>query len=560
MRLSPSVAFGIYYTQHNYLQLMCQVARPCAWGRYSGILMQSQMIIEKVRRLIDQYVMFNPREPVVVAVSGGPDSVCLLQVLYQLRNEYQIKLHLAHLNHRLRGEEAEEDARYVQALAKKLGLPATTRAFDVGAYMRQRHLSAQEGARQVRYAFLAEVAARIGASRIAVGHNADDQVETVTMNWLRGAGLTGLRGMLPVADLRLEDSSIEVQGPDVGEVFSESQRQGVDDETGPCEVRAKSVVKLVRPLLEVTRAEIEDYLSREGIKPRRDLSNEKRIYLRNRIRQELIPSLENYNPRFRQAVLRASESMAGDYDYLQAQACEAWNRLARPTQRLVTFDSPGWLALHPALQRYLLRFAVTHVAESVRDLEWEHVEEMREVIRGKTVGTGLDLPQGVRLLKGYVDFVVGRSVSLEEDLRREAEWPVLYADRLPLIVPGEVDLPGTPWRITATLAERAGEAGPGPFSTSIWEANMDYAAAGPDLFLRRRRPGDSFRPLGLGGSKSLQDFMVDAKIPQWLRDYVPLVANPNQIFWVVAWRMDDRVKITDQTRRVLRLEVNRRSE
>lgn len=481
------------------------------------------MLIAKVRATIQNQELLHSGETVVVAVSGGPDSLCLLHVLRQLQGELGIALHVAHLDHGLRGEDSAADAAFVAGLARDWGLPATVEAADVRAVQQAQHLSLEEAARYVRYAFLARVAVAVGTPTVAVGHTADDQVETILIHFLRGAGLAGLRGMLPVQEMAVRPLRADLS-PD-------------EQPAAP--------LRLVRPLLEVTRAEVEAYCAEHGLTPRHDCSNEDEAILRNRLRRRLLPALEAYNPNLRATMLRAARTLADDYAYLQAEVARLWPALAQETADAVTFDLAAWRGLPPALQRHLLREAVARRQGGWQDVGAGHMEKALAVAE-KRVGAQVALPNGLRVTKSYTHLIVGRAAAAPVP----ANQPLLTVEQFPLAIPGVTPLPGSPWQVQAEVVERTAEELPPP---SPYAVTVDFAAVGSELVLRRRRPGDRFQPLGLGGSQKLQDFFVDHKVPREWRDLVPIVATPRQIVWVVGYRLDARAQVTAATRRLLSL-------
>ena len=433
----------------------------------------------------------------VVAVSGGPDSLALLHALHSLRPETEIRLHGAHLDHGLRGEESAADARFVAAEFRRLGLAGTCERADVPAHRRERKLSLEEAARDVRYAFLARVAERHGADAVALGHTADDQAETVLMRLLRGSGLAGLRGMSPL-----------------------SRRAS-----------AAGSVALVRPLLDVTRAEVAEFCRELGLAPRDDASNASTDMLRNRVRLELIPHLETYNPSARRALLRLARSSARDLAYLEEQVDAAMSTLASRTDEGLAIDRDAFTRLHPAIQAHALRRAFAMCRGSTRDLGQYHVDEMTRLIRGRA-GTSLDLPGGVRFVVGYERALLSRG------LCDACPLPPLEGCH-GLTIPGESR--AGPWTVTARLAERSAppdaaqrrnRADGSPFA-----ASLDAASIGASAWLRARVPGERFRPLGMSRSKKLQDFMVDEKIPREWRGRVPLLVTPRGVAWVVGYRV-----------------------
>ena len=250
--------------------------------------MPNNTVLDTVRQTIDRYDLLASGGKVVVAVSGGPDSLCLLHGLRELRDEYGVQLHVAHLNHCLRGLDSAEDSRFVWQIAADWGLPLTRSSVNVKKLVKEQKGSVEEMARQVRYRFLAQPQQQAGADRIALGHNADDQTETVLMHWLRGAGLAGLRGMRPKSPL--------------GELRLGEEETAMPD------------LLLIRPLLYVARSEIEAYCEAHELRPRFDRSNLDTTYFRNRLRHELLPHLEGYNPNIREVIRRSAQALSGDYE------------------------------------------------------------------------------------------------------------------------------------------------------------------------------------------------------------------------------------------------------
>ena len=268
-------------------------------------------LMQTVRSTFQRYHLIDPGQALVVGVSGGPDSLCLLHVLRELAPDLALRLHVAHLHHGLRGVDADADAAFVQETAVAWGLPVTIEHADVAALAQQTGMSLEEAARHARYSFLARVAERNGARAIAVGHTADDQVETVLMHFLRGSGLAGLRGMQPVSDFGFWMRGAEPAAAIGGAV-------------------------LLRPMLSVSRAEILDYCADHGLTPRFDRSNEDTTFFRNRLRHELLPLLETYNPQIRRILLNSATVLADDYEHLRGQLQAAWSQVI-----VAEFERPG---------------------------------------------------------------------------------------------------------------------------------------------------------------------------------------------------------------------------
>lgn len=491
-------------------------------------------LIARMHIAIRQHSLLSADQAVVIGVSGGPDSLCLLHLLRRLAPALSLQLHVGHLNHGLRGADADADADYVARLAREWGLSATIEHIDVAAQARAHHQSVEEAARWARYDFLGRLARQVGASTIAVGHNADDQTETVLMHWLRGSGLAGLRGMLPKT--RLSDYRLGEARPSATRLTD-----GVPED-----------IALIRPLLSITRAEIEDYCRQHNLQPRLDRSNLDTTYFRNRLRHDLLPYLETYNPNIREVLRRSAEVVTDDYALLRGQLEQTWQQIVQvESAAAVTFDLAAWRLLPLSLQRSTLREAIHRLRHALRNINFEHVEAAIAVALAGHTGAQATLPQGLELTVGY-DTVVIASRGYRLPL---PDLPLLMADSpLPVQIPGDTWLPGNRWRLHVDLAT-VGVAQP----SDGWAATLDAAYVGPVPCLRRRRTGDRFRPLGLGGrSQRLNEFMINAKIPAAWREHIPLLVNEaDQIVWVCGWRPDERARVTAASRAVVHLHFQR---
>jgi tRNA(Ile)-lysidine synthase len=448
----------------------------------------------------------------VVAVSGGADSVCLLHVLLGLRGELGVELHVAHLDHQLRGDDSRVDARYVANLARRLGIPATIERRDVRSYHAGQGASLEESAREVRYAFLAEVAGKIGAERVVTGHTLDDHAETVLMHIIRGTGTGGLRGLQPINSLQTGAGSLTI----------------------------------VRPLLEVTRQETSEYCRRHRLRPRLDVSNLSLSPLRNRIRHQLLPLLKDYNPQIVDALARTARIAGDDLRLLDEMAVQSWRDVVRQQAGTFIFDKAAFVGLPVSLQRSLLRRTVGELLGSLKDIEARHIEE---VLVGLNLppGSMLNLPGGLLFSVDYDRYLVGT------DRSGLCPFPDLPGE-FSLKIPGETLIPG--WRIEAAIIP----------SVEMEKEYDDFTAyfrldrVGSGVTVRSRRRGDSFQPLGMDQMKKLGKFMIDAKVPRAWRKRVPVVCSPRHIMWVVGWRIDDRLEVTDYVGEVLRLNFRRLPE
>ncbi|MBA7629736.1 tRNA(Ile)-lysidine synthase [subsurface metagenome] len=466
---------------------------------------QPSPLEQPVLGFIQEHQLVPGGEKLVVAVSGGADSVCLLHILVKLQKELKLKLHIAHLNHQLRGAESEADADYVADLARQLGIPATIEKRDVKGHQAQERLSLEEAAREVRYSFLAQVAGAIGTERVAVGHTRDDHIETILMHLIRGSGTRGLRGLQPAT----------------------LWQSGADSLT------------IIRPLLEVSHQQTEDYCRQHRLAPRLDASNLSLSPLRNRIRQQLLPLLESYNPGVAEALLRTGRIAGDDIDFLDEQVARLWDEVARQEGKTIILDKAGFDQIPPTLKRYLFRASVERLLGSAKDIEMRHIEEMMSLVT-KPAGKRLSLPGGLTFSIEYNRYL------LTSDPAALSPLPPLKGE-FQLNIPGETRLPG--WRVEAAIIKREEMSD----EEGDFTAYLDLGKSGHKLLVRPRRRGDRFQPLGLAQPKKLGEFMIDAKIPQAWRGRIPIVCSQEQILWVVGWRLDERAKVSQDTKQVLHL-------
>ena len=471
-------------------------------------------ILEPLHLYIQNECGLLPGQLILVGVSGGPDSVCLLDALHRIG--YSVIA--AHYNHHLRAD-SDIDVAFVKSLADSIGVPFAVGEGNVSEFSRKERLSLEESARILRYRFLFEYAQQMGAQAVAVGHTADDQVETVLMHFLRGAGLDGLKGMLPRAILPAWHNHIP----------------------------------LVRPLLETRRETVLAYCQEYGWQPRLDPTNLDTTFFRNRLRHELIPTLETYNPRFREVIARTARTLAADQDALQGITDLAWQGcLLRLGQTHLALSTSAFVQHPTGIQRRLLRKGIAGLRPGLRDVDFAAVERALQFLT--------EIQEGVCELTGNLRvFAEGKRFWLaenESDLPTD-EWPqmsmAMMGDAPVLLgIPGKVSL-REGWVIRA---EQFAPSGPVPVQPDrVWLEAGDL----PLLFtIRPRRPGDFFRPLGMAGKAvKLSDFMINVKIPRRARDTWPLVCVGKQIAWIPGVRLAEPFRITETTRKVIQLRLER---
>ncbi|MEW6030327.1 MAG: tRNA lysidine(34) synthetase TilS [Chloroflexota bacterium] len=460
--------------------------------------------------ILHDHCRLDPAKPIIVGVSGGPDSLCLMSVLRQAG----YRLIVAHFNHKLRPE-ADIEANNVEQMAARFGLASVIEHADVRAYAEKEGLSLEDAARALRYRFLFQRARQQNAQAVAVGHTADDQVETVLMHFLRGAGLTGLKGMAYRTVLPTFDPEIPI----------------------------------VRPLLDVWREDTILYCATQGLRPHHDPSNQSVNFLRNRLRHLLIPTLETYNPRFREAVLRTAQSLAADHEILTTAADSAWGTcVVQESPGLIIFDTTALAGLAVGLRRNLVRRALEHIHPEA-EVTYALLERASAFLADASQRQ-VDLMRGVRLLREADQiYVVSPEATLPFD-----RWPQIPegVESLPLALPERLQLSGSwvltaeKWNIPALAWEQIQE-NEDPFQ--VW---LDADSIEGELFLRPRQEGDRFEPLGMGGhTQKLSDFFTNEKLAQRARDRWPLLCVGEKIAWIPGYQPAHSFRVTQSSRRIL---------
>ena len=445
-----------------------------------------EAIVASVRQVL-QEVGLEADASLVVAVSGGVDSTVLLDVL----DDLGYRLHVAHLDHALRPDSAD-DGRFVASEAKRRGLPCSVERRDVKAYARTEGLSLEEAGRRQRYAFFDQVADRTGAEFIALGHHADDQAETVLLRLLRGSGATGLGGM-------------------------EIVREG----------------RYLRPLLCVRRAAIEKYVQQRGLRYREDPSNRDWRFLRNRVRGELMPLLKSYNSNITEVLNRTAALLKAEDDLLAELAQEALDTvICERFNDKVALDSNRLLAYHIAIQRRVLRAVLQGLAAADGPFNFARIEQVRGWIeagdkRLRVLGAGLR----------------GQGCGTRYILRRGQRPPIVRC----FDIPGALVLRehGAKIRVQVVPSEHFDKSQLGGTRVAL-----DADRLGARVQVRSQRPGDRFQPLGMEGHKKLSDFLIDAKWPKISRDEVLVLARGEEIAWVAPLRSSHAFRIQSTTRRI----------
>ena len=455
-------------------------------------------MIRKIEQTLRKYSMLEKGDRVVVALSGGADSCALLLALAALAPHWRLELIAAHFNHGLRGAPSDGDEAFCRSLAAKSGLVFVTQKLAETAI--PSGLSTEDYLRRERFRFLDRTAGRHKADKIALGHHLNDQAETVLLNLIRGSGLDGLKGFLPVRDSRY-----------------------------------------IRPLIEVSRKEILEFLEEQGADYREDESNESGIYLRNRVRRELIAFLrEKYNPRIEQTLARTAEIIRRDDSFIDDCVQEILRSpTIRKTDREISFSASYVLSLHDALIYRVLKSLLERLAPETGGFSSGHLQALAGLLKEQKTGKRLSLPYGLAARREY-DRVV---------ITAEPEGSIQCYE-YPLEIPGEVEVRE---RGMVFSIHREKEARVNFKNCSAFCFDEDKVRK--PLVVRNRREGDRFDPLGTQGSQKIKKLFIDRKIPRPERDRIALLADRESVIWVENLQMSERVKVTPETKNMLVLEI-----
>ena len=460
-------------------------------------------MLEAMKRALEINRMFEPGDKILVACSGGPDSLALLHGLRRLSLEMGFEIAVAHLEHGFRGEESEAEALFVEEFCRLHGIECVIGRVDMPTLLKEQGFSAQDGARRVRYEFLRRTAVELGAKRIATGHQLDDQAETLLLNLLRGAGMKGLAAMRPVAG------------------------------------------DLIRPLLGVKREVIENYCDANELRPRHDSSNEKKCYRRNLLRLEIMPQLRRYNAALPETLARTAELLHEQQQYLQQQALALFQRTARQGEDGLHLEVKALCGEHLALQREIFRLALEKKRGKLTGISFDHVETLIKML-SLPVGSRAELPGKLKVRRTY------DSICLENE-----RDPLKQAKSL---LPGmNLEIPGF-YRFEELGFDLKIETGFFPKAQDEISFVIKRSAISGGLLLRTRLPGDRFRPKGMNGSKKLKDFFIDIKLPRELRDSVPLLCDAVGILWIAGVRAAERNEGSDKEEEQVRISIHRKQE
>lgn len=456
--------------------------------------------VDSVKATIQKHHMIKSGDTVVVGVSGGADSLCLLHVLKSLSKLLDIKLFAVHLNHMFRGIDADKDAEFVEQICKDWEIPYRIVTFDVSAYAKEQGLSSEEAGREIRYKLFRESKDQLNANKIAVAQNSNDQVETILMRLLRGTGLEGLKG--------------------------------IDAVRGD----------IIRPLLYCDRLSIEEYCKQNKLEPRVDKTNLQPIYLRNKIRLELLPYLkESFNPNLNDAMIRLAQVAREENEYLEQQSEALLKNIACLQDNSIRIDTEKLMQLHSAMQKRLLRKAVEKLATTLNGFEYKHFQGILELL-DKNTGAAIELPKGLKAYISYENLIICKKIEMPD---KKCYYKLKY------------DCENYLDESEASISIRTIDCNDlSRIPKSPDTIYLDADKIKHELILRSRESGDVISPIGMKGSKKLKDYFIDKKIPKEKRDQVLLLADGHEIVWILGSIISEKYKITSNTQKVMVLSCN----
>ena len=464
------------------------------------------MLKQLVFETIKNKGLINYGEGVIVGISGGYDSVCLLHVLYSISNELGIKIYPVHVNHMLRGDEALRDENFVRSFCSALDLEVCVKHIDIAKKAKNEKISLEEAGRNARYEVFSLISDERGASKIAVAHSRNDQAETILMRICRGTGLEGLRGM-------------------------EYKRDNI-----------------IRPLLDVDRSQIEKYVNEIGIEAVTDSSNLHTDYFRNRIRLNVIPAINSASGSdITENLLRLSKIVVAEDDYLRYNSELYYKKSVLSEKKMYTeLDLRVLAEMHQALRLRVLRMAVEKTCGTLNGLEYIHLDKLSNLIKNGRTGAQIDLPHSMTAVKTYSSLVLREQGKvLREHFEQKLE------------VPGETEVQGEDLVIKTEILKIGTIKSFKEFINNNEKAHTKFidldklTSTGENVLLRNRRDGDIFKPLKSNGTKKLKEYFIDNKVPREARDTIPLIALEKEIVWIVGNKISDNYKVTDNTKAVL---------
>ncbi len=455
---------------------------------------------ERLKNNLNKNNLISNNNRLLLGVSGGPDSLTMLDLFTKIRDNFNLELMVFHLNHLFR-KKANKEAEYVKKICAKKDVTPIIQIHDVPEYVRGNNLSPEEGARKIRFKYLKEIFQKNNIDKVCLAHNKDDLVETVLLNIFRGCGLKGLKG--------IEDDII-IDG-----------------------------MEIIHPLLIFFRSEIIDYCDSNNLEPVYDPSNKSDLYSRNRLRNNIIPIIEEQiNSNAKQVVTRMTETIKEDYNFIKQYSNDKFKEL------LIENDNWKYIlkltemkSLHPSIVKRIINIIIKKLKGNIDNFYYKHYNDIMKFIEAKETGDILDLPDNINIKISYDKLIImkGTFSKIEEYsklIEDEGEYLLPYNQKLKFeIIPKRLD-----WR-------------------NYKDKNIcliDFNKVEFPLKVRNRRNGDTFIPLGMDGHKKVKDFFIDKKVPGYMRDKIPIVFDgKGNLLWICGYRMDERIKLGKSSQKTI---------
>ncbi|MDB8793937.1 tRNA lysidine(34) synthetase TilS [Romboutsia sp. 1001216sp1] len=456
------------------------------------------MIFEKVLSTINKYKLIENGDKIVLGLSGGPDSVCLLHILYRLKEKLDIEVYAAHLNHQIRGIEAQKDALYITQLCENLGVTSFVKSIDVPKYCKENGLSVEEGARKLRYEMFEEIKQKTKSNKIAIGHNLNDQAETILMRIMRGTGLQGLRGIEYIRDNNI-----------------------------------------IRPILDIDRKDIEAYCEEYELNPRIDHTNLETIYTRNKIRLELIPYMkDNFNPNVIESIVRMSNSLKTDSDYIQEESEIKFKEVSNLQEDACEIDIQKYSELHDAIKVRVLRKGIKHILGDTNFVDQKHIEDIMQLEDNKKIDKMITLPRGIFAYRRKNTILLINKEIVNETIEFCYNLPsngFIKVKELNLVLETQT------MNIDRYKSMKLDKKSKG----------FDFDKVKGGIVVRSRKEGDKIKLSA--GSKKIKDLFIDLKIPREERCNVPIIVDEQGILCVGDYKNSENYKIDNSTKEVLKI-------
>lgn len=461
------------------------------------------MIFDKVLSTINKHNLIQKGDKIVLGLSGGPDSVCLLHVLNRLKKDFNIEIYAAHLNHQIRGIEAQKDALYVSKLCEDMGIVFFVKSINVPKYCENEGLSLEEGARKLRYEMFYEIKDKIKANKIAIGHNLNDQAETVMMRIMRGTGLKGLKGIDYIRD--------------------------------NC---------IIRPILDVERRDIEEYCKAYNLNPRIDKTNLENIYTRNKIRLDLLPYMkDNFNSNVIESIVRMSNSLKSDNDYIEKEAEAKFREVSNIKEKsFVEINLEDFICLHDAIKVRVLRNSIKHILGDTNFVDQRHIEDIMSLESDLKVNKMITLPRNIFVYRKKDSIILTNEEIVTEEIEFYYNIPsngFIKIKELKQIIETQV------MSIDRYKSMKLDNSSKG----------FDFNKVKGGIVIRSRRQGDKIK-LAVG-SKKVKDLFIDLKIPREERCKIPIITDSEGIICVGDYKISENYKIDESTKEVLKINFNK---